>query len=233
MLEYSLYDNHFTQENQDDRLARPVDVTVNTIEDLVESITGPGSILKPTETEAVIDNYWSTIAEYIRSGEAYSDDYISTRFGISGVFRDDDDQFDPARHAVQVNVLLKDSITDVTEEIALRKVDGRKIGPEIDTVYDWGSETNDDILTPGDVLEISGKHLKSHDNVDQEGVFFVNQSEDSEVEGEQIRTNEPKTLTLRIPEDLAAGTYRIEVRNTSRNGNSLRSGIFEPELTVE
>jgi hypothetical protein len=233
MLTYSLYDNHFTEDDPNDRLARPVDVTINTREDLIEEITGPGSILKPTETDAVIDNYWQTIANYIRKGEAYSDDYIRTRFGVSGVFQNEEDEFDPTRHKVLISVLPKDVITEAAADITLRKVDGRAIIPEIDGVYDWGSETNDDLLTPGDVLEITGTNLKIHNNLEDEGVFFVNQSDDTEEAADQIRTNEPKTLTLRIPEGLAAGTYRIEVRNTRHNGDTLRTGIFTPKLTVE
>lgn len=42
MLHYSLYDNHFTADDPDDRLARPVDVTINRHDDLVGEITGPG-----------------------------------------------------------------------------------------------------------------------------------------------------------------------------------------------
>lgn len=68
-----------------------------------------GSILKPTETDAVIDNYWGTIAGYIRWDEGYSDDYISTLFGISGVFQNNEDQFDSARHKVLISVVSKDS----------------------------------------------------------------------------------------------------------------------------
>lgn len=233
MLHYSLYDNHFTEDDPHDRLARPVDVTLNTREDLIDEITGPGSILKPTETDAVIDNYWQTITNYIRKGEAYSDDYIRTRFAVSGVFQNDDDQFDPARHEVLVSVLPKNVITEATGDISLRKVDGRVVIPEIDGIYDWGSDTNDDILTPGDVVEIIGNNLKIHNNLEDEGVFFVNQSDDTEEKADQIRTNEPKTLTLRIPEGLAAGTYRVEVRNTRHDGETLRTGIFAPELTVE
>ncbi len=81
MLKYTLYNNHFTADNPDDRLARPVEVPVNTREDLIDDITSPGSILKPTETNAVIDNYWQRITRYISEGEAYRDDYIRTRFG--------------------------------------------------------------------------------------------------------------------------------------------------------
>lgn len=210
-----------------------MDVSVNSREDLIGKITGPGSILKPTETDAVIDNYWQTITEYIRDGEAYSDDYIRTRFSISGVFQNEVDQFDPERHEVLVSIVLKDSVAEAANNISVQKVNGRNIVPEIERIYDWGSETNDETLTPGDVLEITGNHLKLYDNLEEEGVFFVNQSDGTETNADQIRTNEPKTLTLRIPDGLAACTYRLEVRTTSRTGDTLRTGIFTTELTVE
>jgi hypothetical protein len=233
MLSYTLYENYFTPDNPDDRLARPVDVTMNTREDLIEDITDLGSILKPTETNAVIDNYWQRITEYLSKGEGYKDDYIRTRFSIGGVFRNNEDQYDPSRHEVHIKVVPKAAVTNVAEDVPLQKVDGRHIVPKVETIFDWGSDTNDDILTPGGVLKIMGNHLKIYNNVDEEGLFFVNQSDDTEAEATQIRTNEPKTLSLRIPEGLAAGTYQIEVRTTLRNSETMRKGVFTPELTVE
>ncbi|WP_409070397.1 DUF4469 domain-containing protein [Aliifodinibius sp. S!AR15-10] len=75
--------------------------------------------------------------------------------------------------------------------------------------------------------------MKLNGTLEEEGVYFVSQSDDPEAKAEQVRTNEPKTLTLRIPESLAAGPYRIEVRNTAYNSDTLRSGLFTTELTVE
>lgn len=233
-LEYYLSPNYFTTDNDEDYLAYPVNVQVNTREDLIRDITGPGSILKPTETGAVIDNYWGTITGYIRKGETYSDEYISIRFGIGGVYQNEEDQFDPARHALVANSILKDSVTSAVDEVELRKIASGRIAPEIRHVYDWGSDTTDDRLTPGGVLEVTGQVLKIHDNLEEEeGVFFISQAGDSEVRADQLRTNEPQKLTLRIPEALTAGTYRLEIRNTSRNGKSLRTGIFAPVLTIE
>lgn len=150
MLKYSLYNNHFTENDPDDRLARPVDVKVNSREDLIEEITGPGSILKPTESNAVINSYWRTISDYISRGESYSDEYIKTRLGITGVFQNDDDQFDAVRHAVVPSAVLKEAVTAAAAEIQLQKVDGVRIAPEIEHIYDWGSQTTDDVLTPGE-----------------------------------------------------------------------------------
>lgn len=74
--------------------------------------------------------------------------------------------------------------------------------------------------------------LKIYHNLeDEEGVFFVNQADGTETRQGELRTNEPKTLTLRIPE-LPAGSYRLEVRNTRYDGKTLRIGVFTPVLTV-
>ncbi|SMO37236.1 DUF4469 domain-containing protein [Fodinibius sediminis] len=233
MLYYRLYNNPFTTDDPDDRLARPVDVTMNTRKDLIEDITAPGSILKPTETNAVIDNYWKRIILYLREGEGYTDEYIRTRFGISGIFTSEDDQFEPGRHEILIKLVPKSTVTEIAGDIPVRKLTGGGVTPEIDEVNDWASGTIDEVLTPGDVLEITGSNLKIYDNIEDEGVFFVPQSGDDKTEAPQIHTNEPTTLALRIPEELSPGTYRLEVRNTPRNGNQLRSTIFTPRLIVQ
>ncbi|NJN25312.1 MAG: DUF4469 domain-containing protein [Cyclobacteriaceae bacterium] len=231
MLNYALYPNELTQDDPEDQIARPVDITTNKLEDLIKKVTGPGSILKPTEVKAVIDAYWDTITGYIREGEAYSDTYVNTRFDISGVFQNEDDQFDPARHSLIVGIKLKSGVSSAVDSVTLKKVDVRQNQPLVDRVYDWGSDTSDSQLSPGDVLEISGQLLKVYNNLEEEGVFFHNQSDGSEVKTALIRTNEPKTLTLKIP-DLPAGNYRLEVRNTRHDGKTLRVGVFAPNLKV-
>lgn len=231
MLNYALYPNELTVDDPTDQVARPVDITTRDLDALVTKVTGPGSILKPTEVKAVIDAYWEAITSYIREGEAYSDNYLSTRFDISGVFQNEDDRFDASRHTLIVGAKLKPGVSQVVGEVSLKKVDARKNQPVIDSVYDWGSDSRDSQLTPGDVLEVTGQLLKVQDNLDEEGVFFINQGDGTEVIADRLRTNEPKTITLRIPA-LPAGSYRLEVRNTRYDGKTLRVGIFGPTLTV-
>ena len=232
MLDFALYSNEFTPDDPDDQLARPVNVVTRDREELVASATRKGSILKPTEVRAVIDSYWEGIADIVRAGEVYSDQFISTRFDISGVFRDQDDRFDPSRHTLTVTVKVKEAVTSAAAEVALRKVDARTTQPVIKSVYDWGSDTHNATLTPEATLEVQGEQLRMYGNLEEEGVFFVNQANDSEVKAERVRTNEPKTLTLMVPK-LRAGRYRLEVRNTRHDGKTLRIGVFTPVLTVK
>jgi hypothetical protein len=41
----------------------------------------------------------------------------------------------------------------------------------------------------------------------------------------RLRTNEPNKLTLMVPQ-LSKGSYRIEIRNTTRQGKDLRVGTY-------
>lgn len=230
-MNYYLYDNKLTKNNKEDRLARLESVKMNTREDLIKKITIPGSILKPTEIIAVIDSYWEVIRDFISKGEGYSDEYISTRFNVKGTFRNDKDEFDSSRHALIVDAILKARVAEATQQVKMKKLAAKVVAPEIDGVYDWGTKSKEGLLTPGDVLEVVGDRLKIYDNLNEEGVFFVNQLDGKETQVVQLRVNQKKTLTFRVPE-LKTGNYRLEIRNTHHSGRSLRIGYYSSTLTV-
>lgn len=148
MLFYSLHKNNLVSGDPDNLLARPTNLDTKSLHDLIEKITGPGSILKRTEANAVIKSYWGTIADYIRQGKTYRDEFVSISFSITGNFTHPEDEFDPQRHNLKINCLLKATITQVAEEVQLRKVDANQIVPVIDEIYDWGSKTTAPISPP-------------------------------------------------------------------------------------
>jgi hypothetical protein len=229
-MKYSLYDNKVTQDNTDDCYARPVEVKVNTRGQLVQNLTRSGSILKTTECNAVIDGYWNEIGGFIARGEGYRDEYLTVRLDINGVFTDSNDRFDPSRHTLVVSALLNSSLTALAKSVPLQYEKAVAGAPVIESVYDWGSDTVNEKLTPGDTIEIAGEDLKIYEERG-EGVFFMDQSTGVETPGELPRRNEPGGLMLRVPA-LPSGQYRIEVRNTTRKGKVLRTGVFVQPLTV-
>ncbi len=129
-------------------------------------------------------------------------------------------------------VKVKETVTAAVADVTLRKVDARSTQPVIKSVHDWGSDTQNAEITAGATLEVQGEQLRMYGNLEEEGVFFVNQANDSEVKAEFVRTNEPQTLTLKVPK-LKVGRYRLEVRNTRFDGKTLRIGVFTPVLTVK
>ncbi len=98
-------------------------------------------------------------------------------------------------------------------------------------MYDWGSNTTNQVLTPNDTIEISGDNLKVYEDGSEQGVFFINNGNGAEVKAAVIRTNEPMTLSLRVPA-LESGQYRIEVRNIARNAKTMRIGMSPVSFTV-
>ena len=231
MLKYALYSNELTKDDPDDQVARPIEVTSRNNEHLIQQVTGPGSILKPTELKASIENYWLTIRDYISEGEVYSDEFISTRFDISGVFENIDDTFSPDRHTLVISIKLKPMIANAINDVVLRKADRPKNDPVIIETYDWGSDTQNEKLTPGGTLEIKGNQLKIYDNLPEEGLFFINQASGAETKAERVRTNQARSISVLVP-TLVAGNYRLEVRNTTHSSKSLRTGVFTIPLVV-
>ena len=229
-MKYALYNNKITKDDPNDCYARPVEVKVNTRQDVVGQLTQPGSILKTTECNAVIDGYWSAIGDFISKGESYRDQYIAVRFDINGVFANDSERFDPARHTLSVGAVLSSLVTDNAKSIKMQYSKAVPEIPIVETVFDWGSDTVNDRLTPGGALEIEGEELKIFET-EGEGVFFVNQTTAVATKADALRRNEPQRLSLRVP-PLPAGQYRLEIRNTTRNGSVLRTGMLAQMLAV-
>jgi len=117
MMNYTLYKNKLTADVEDYYMARLVNVSTMNREDLVAQITGPGSILKETECNAVIADYWKQIIQFSSNGTFYKDDYINIRLDVVGVFMDENDRFDPERHelkrTIHPSAELKGALTNI------------------------------------------------------------------------------------------------------------------------
>ena len=231
-MDYTSFENKLTQDNPDDYVGKPVNMVSKTRDELIADMTGPGSILTDTESETVTKKYWKTIINYTADGNTYRDDYISTRLDISGVFDGPDDRFDPGRHSITISIVPGPALKEAVKQIRPRFVKPDPEQPEIKSIYDWGSDATNSKLTVGGAMEITGYALKVYSEQADQGVFFINKNSGEETKADRLRTNEPKKITLSVPR-LAAGLYRLEIRNTTRNGKTLRVGMSTIELIVD
>lgn len=230
-MEYTFYENKLTQDNPDDYVGRPVNVVTKTREEIIADMTGPGSILTETESDTVTKKYWKTIIAYTANGFTYKDEFISTRLDISGVFDGPDDRFDPTRHTITISIVPGPAFKEAVKQIKPRFVKPDPEQPTIKTIYDWGSDSTNSKLSVGGTLEIEGDALKIYDQ-DEQGVFFINKNTGEETRADRLRTNEPKKLSMMVP-SLAAGQYRVEIRNTTRKGQTIRVGMSPITLIVD
>jgi len=230
-MDYTSFENKLTQDNPDDYVGKPVNMVTKTRDELIADMTGPGSILTDTESETVTKKYWKTIINYTADGNTYRDDYMSTRLDISGVFDGPDDRFDPERHTITISIVPGPALKEAVKQIKPRFVKPDPEQPEIKSIYDWGSDSANSKLSVGGTLELEGYALKIYDQQEQ-GVFFINKNSGEETKANRLRTNEPKKITLSVPQ-LAAGLYRLEVRNTTRKGKTMRVCMSPIELIVD
>jgi len=103
------------------------------------------------------------------------------------------------------------------------------------TAYsDFGSESNNSVLTPGSPGRLIGHRLKLNPADSRQGVFFV-AGDGSAVQATMVMRNKPAGLMFMVPDGLAAGEHRehrLEVRTASTAESDLRTGRLHHTLTV-
>ena len=231
-LEFALYENHLTADPTD-YVAVVQDVTVRDLDQVIEQITGPGSILKPTECQTVLRDFFLKLTENLRNGEGFLGPYVTLSPSIQGNFDGDDDSFDPERHRTYASLAMGPIMREATEAIEVQKVSANLRTPILRKFFDWGTQTENATLTPGATGEITGDLLKFDPTDSEQGVFLVNIADGTEIKVAYVRVNHPKTIQFAIPPLLPAGSYRLEVRSTVYARNiAVKIGSLPASLVV-
>jgi hypothetical protein len=231
MLKYALYRNHLT-EGENDFSAIPLSLTNKKIEDIIAQITKPGSILKQTECVAVIHDFFRAISENLVEGTGFISEYIRIQPRISGVFEGQDDQFDEQRHQKQISVSAAGVLRGAISRLKVEKVLPNVRTPMIESVYDLKTQSYDNTLSPGHMIEIRGSRLKVHMEQPDEGIFLINDADGAATRLDHVHGNLPSTLSAMLPEGLAAGDYTVEVRTRLSGNSSLFTGVFAKTLII-
>jgi hypothetical protein len=231
MLKYALYRNPLTQ-GENDYMAVPQSLPNKRIEDIIEQITKPGSILKQTECVAVIHDFFRAITENLKEGYGFVSEYIRISPSITGVFDGLDDQFDQQRHQKQVIVNAAQLLKHAIEGLQLEKVQAIARIPEVKSLYDLKSQLINSTLSPGHMVELQGTRLKVNLLQKDEGIFLVNSSDGAVLKIQQIHTNLPSKLSGMLPDGIPPGDYTLEVRVRMDGNKNLLVGALAAELTV-
>lgn len=231
-LEYYLKENHITSDD-DDYMAISINPESYSIEDVYDYMTREGSTVTRAEALAGFEEVTRAILNLVQQGHSVVTPLVNIRPGISGVFEDEEDTFDPDRHEVRIHVTPGLRLRETTEEIPTEKVEPRERLPKLTHYYDKSTETQDAQITPGGGARIVGSLLKFDEEDPDQGIFFVNTSDGAETRVEDtILRNKPSELIFINPE-LDPGTYRVEVRAILHNTSDIRYGMLREELTVE
>jgi len=107
--------------------------------------------------------------------------------------------------------------------------------PYILEVRDLVSNTANEQITPGGVIQLLGGRLKLAAANPDNGIFLMGEQAGA-VKLPVVVENKPSRLIAMIPADLPEGTYPIEVRTTmtvsGKEVKTLKTGRFNRELVT-
>lgn len=231
-LKYSLIENPMTPD-PNDRMARPFVNRRLTISDVFAHMISRGSTVTTAEALSVYEELCLSVEQLALAGNSIKTSLFNIGPAIKGVFDGDDDSYDPKRHMVRLTMSPGKRLRLIEKKIVLEKVPPRKQQPVPLHFFDNTSETQDQLITPGGAARITGSLLKCEEADSQQGIFFINTGDGvaTRVSG-KLLSNKRKELIFIIPQHLAAGAYRLEVRSSPNGIKTLRMGTLPYELTI-
>jgi hypothetical protein len=211
-------------------------------EDVLNHMQALGSNVNQADSNAVIQNYFSSIWEYLLEGRTVNTPFLNYKPTIRGNFEDETDTFDPNRHQIEVSispgVQCRRAMRKATTQT--QKQETIELLPSLLAFYDVNSGQRNSAITPGGMGRLTGRRLKFQAEDPNQGIFFVAADPLSglplpDANGsyrvEVIGKNAPSELMFMVPNDLTPGSYRLEVRSLTTAGES-RTGALKTKLTV-
>ena len=138
--------------------------------------------------------------------------------------------------------LALDAVKDVTVAADVTET----AEPLITEVFDMSTRTSGGSITAGRTIRIKGRKLKVAGDESETGVFFAPCDSDGSYSGaadnwvqvnkSELIDNTATTLVLNVPQDTAAGSYRLLVHTAygsgSRINKTIRKGAYDSVITV-
>lgn len=232
-IKYGLRENLLTAD-PDDCMAQVVDARTYSQEDIASEMIKRGSSLTAADIAAYQKLEAEVYADIIENGGNIATPLINTSFSITGVFTNQTDSFDKARHAIKLNVNAGTALREAASKATAQKVETASTDPYITSVTDkvTGDSTT---IKAGSVMELTGSRLKFDATDEEQGVFVLASS--GEIRCAVVIENKPARLLVLLPSDIAAGDFTVEVRTKltgtrDASGKTLKKGGYNKTLTA-
>lgn len=235
MIAFSLVENHLTTA-PNDFTAQTVNVRSFGMSEIVRRIMARNPGLSEAQINAALEEFIREACIIIEDGGAINTPLFNTQPSVAGVFHGAADTFDPRRHRVRTNLSQGTAMRRATASIRTQKVQTAEPAPYILEVHDVLSDTVNEQLTPGGVLQIWGGRLKIATENPENGVFLIDDAGNA-IKMPVVIENKPSRLIVMLPADIPAGSYELEVRttlssSTNKEVRTLRTRRFNRELTA-
>ena len=231
-IQYHLKNLYITNDSNDK--SGHVDLRGILNEDAISSkMLKRGTGLTKQEILGVIDLYTEVVSDQVQSGFAVNTRLANFKPGVKGIFKSVTDPFDPNRHifraSISEGVVLKKKMR---EAVGVRQT-STSPKPAIIEYYDDGTSKNNKSLTPGNIGEISGEHLKFNQSDKTEGIFFINEEDSAETRVQTLSVHTEGRLMFLVPSGLTTGKYTLEVRRIYTSPADIRTDRLNKILSVK
>ncbi|MDR1155024.1 MAG: DUF4469 domain-containing protein, partial [Bacteroidales bacterium] len=218
-----------------DYLAQPVNVRSYTLQEIFQRISARYPGLTPVQISAAVGEFIEEVLVITENGETVTTPLFNTQLSMPGVYEGAVDVFDAKRHAVRINTNPGVRLREAVRKVKTEKVSVAEPLPHILEVKDVTSDTVNDLITPGGVIQLRGSRLKFLKDQPDNGIFLFREN-DAEIELGAIVENKPARLIAVLPAYLPQGEYFIEVRTTfstaGKPAKTLKRGRYNKILTV-
>jgi hypothetical protein len=230
ILYYALHENKMT-DDPDDYYAVPAYTGSVTEDDLIEEMTSSGSTLTKGEAKLFFQQFKQAIHKKMVAGYTVNTGLFNIAPRVIGVFKNKNDRYDPARHAVSIKVSPGVDLKEVEGKFTLSITETTKLLPVLADFKDIASALMDQLVTIGGAGQITGHRLAIDTTDANQGIFFVGDNGQS-TKAETIIRNKPSELIFMIPATLTAGNYYLEVRNIPKGSKDIRTGRLDAQLAA-
>lgn len=236
-IKYKLYPNALTNGADNYRATVEPYKSLN-LEDIVNEMEFRHSSLTPADMLAMFEDFHRTIVKRLSEGDRINIDLLQFSLSIKGNFTGENDQFDPSRHKLVVRVNpSRDFQQTVTQRARFEKQTTETPAPELHQYYNLEGSEPHTVLTPTHMARIKGQRLSFDQSDPQQGLFITpvngtGQETNGDIRVERFSRATRGQLVFRVPDQLPAGHYRLEVRAIFGN-NDLRTGTLRQVLEVK
>jgi hypothetical protein len=229
-IRYSLRENRLRRDNGANYVANVHRYKTVGQDEFIDLMTERNTTVTRQDVLVVLDLMEETLKNLLRRGDCVTTRFFKARVSIRGGFTAADDDFDSASHTLTVRMSAARPFKDeIVRTSRIEKVEATGYLPEINSLSDYGSLTENNLVTPGRTAQIKGSHLDYGEGV-AEGLYFVNEADPTQsVKVDIFHYRAAKRIVFTVPA-LGSGTYRLEVRRA--NGVKLIASPLESAVTV-
>lgn len=230
-IKYYLQPNPVTPD-PNDQSARVLSNKVHDVDSIIKLMLKRGSTVTEADVKAVLSVFFDVVCDEVTDGNNVNLPLVNFKPGITGVFTNVSDSFDPSRHTKKANITSGTMLVKRMSESKVEKITQPTPAPSLIEFTDVNSGNTNSILTPGGIGQIMGEELKFNpDNVD-EGIYFI-AADNTPTKVMVIANRTEGKLVFIIPTTLTTGTYRLDVKKGYGTTNlAVRGGSLTDLLQV-